>query len=610
MCHFKSPKRIKGMMKRTVALLIGFAVLGTPLVAQMDTAARIKRVENGLLPPVLLKGEPGWTMRQRMEHYKAPGVSIAVIDSFRVAWVRAYGVKDAGTQEPVTTQTLFQAASISKPVNATAVMLEVQRGKLYLDDNVNRYLSSWKLPDNALTANTNVTPSNLLSHTGGTTVSGFPGYAPTAPLPTVQQILSGTPPANTSPIVVDLKPGTRFRYSGGGITITQLVLMELEGKPYPQILKELVLDPIGMASSTFSQPLPASRVSEAAVAHGPDGTVAPEKFHIYPELAAAGLWTTPTDLAKFAIEHQLSLKGKSNKILSPEFEERMMTPYIAEGYGLGFGVEKKGNAEYFQHSGGNYGFNCLLIAHKRRGYGAVVMLNSNAYALIPEIIRSIAKEYEWEDYLPALIEVVHLDHEKLQRATGRYLLGRDEVVRIDEEAGKLFAKLTLSPQIELLPVSDTEFVSTDIGRHVVLLKGGGPQHDTLKIFGDVSVLMARRLSEDDLSPHEFLLTGDIAAAVHQYRAIKQTSPSDPSIVEARLNQMGYQLLNNGKIDAAIAIFTTNVEFYPKSWNVYDSLGEAFAKKGDKRSAIQNYQQALRLNPAAETSKKALQELKE
>jgi CubicO group peptidase (beta-lactamase class C family) len=597
------------MKTRITTLLFGIAVLGCPLLAQMDTPSRIERVENGLLPSVLLKGEPGWTMQERMTHYKVPGVSIAVIDSFRIAWVKTYGVKDAGTGEPVTPQTLFQAASISKPVNATAVLLEVQRQKLSLELDVNQYLSSWKLPENDLTANTRVTIANLLSHTGGTTVSGFPGYEPTAPLPTVQQILSGAPPANTPPIIVDLKPGTRFRYSGGGTTITQLVLMELEGKPYPEILKELVLDPIGMSSSTFSQPLPEARLSEAAAAHGPDGTVVPGKFHVYPELAAAGLWTTPTDLARFAIEHQLSLQGKSNMVLSPESEEKMMTPYIGDGYGLGFGIEKKGNAEYFQHSGGNYGFNCLLIAHRQKGYGAVVMLNSNAYALIPEIIRSIANEYNWEDYLPAPFDVVQVDPEQLRRVTGRYRIDRDEVVRISEEEGKLFAEVTLTPRVEVLPLSDTEFITRDVGRRVVFLKGNDTQHDAFKIFADASVLMAPRLKEDERTPHEFLLAGDFAEAARQYRAVKQASPSDPSIAEQRLNQMGYQFLRSGKVDAAIALFRMNVEFYPKSWNVYDSLGEAFAEKGERPSAIENYEEALRLNPAAESAKKALQELK-
>ncbi len=598
------------MTKRAMILLTGFGILWTPLVAQMDGPSRIMRVETGLCPNIVVKGEPGWTIQERMDKYKAPGVSVAVIDSFRIVWARAYGVKNTATQEPVTTSTLFQAASISKSVNATAVMLEVQRGRLSLDVSVNQYLTSWKLPDNALAASKKVTLANLLSHTGGTTVSGFPGYASTEALPTVQQILSGTPPANTAPVVVDSEPAKRFRYSGGGTTITQLVLMELEGKPYRQILQELVLDPVGMISSTFEQPLPASRVSEAAVAHGPDGAPLSGMYHVYPELAAAGLWTTPTDLAKFAIEHQRSLQAKSNRILSQESEEKMMTPYIGEAYGFGFGIEKKGNAEYFQHSGGNYGFSCLLIAHKQKGYGAVVMLNTNAYTLIPEIIRSIASEYKWEDYLQAPIEAVQVDPENLRRVAGRYRIDRDELVHISEENGKLFAAVTLDPPTEILPVSDMEFITRDVGRRAVLLKGADPQHDTLRISGEAGILMAPRLGEDHFLPFEMLIAGNLEEAIGQYKSIRQSSPSDPSIAQSRVNQIGYRLLRAGTLDAAIAVFEMNVEFYPDSWNVYDSLGEALAKKGDKVSAIKNYEEALRLNPGAESARKALLDLKE
>ena len=595
-------------MRRVTVLLLAFCVPGVPLLAQMDTPSRIARVEKGLLPAVPVKGEPAWTIQQRMRQYGAVGVSVAVIDSFRVAWAKGYGVKNAATREPVTTGTLFQAASISKPVNATAVLREVQKGRLALDVDVNQYLRSWKLPENEMTAGSKVTLANLLSHTGGTTVSGFPGYAPDSPLPTIHQILNGQAPANTARIVVDIEPGRRFRYSGGGTTITQLLLTELEGKPYAQLMKELVLDPVGMTSSTFAQPLPDSLVRYSATAHGRDGSPLQDRVHVYPEMAAAGLWTTPTDLAKFAIEHQLSLLGKSNRILSAESEAGMMTPYIGEAYGLGFGIDRKGNAEYFQHSGGNYGFTCLLIAHKWKGYGAVVMLNSYASGLVSEIIRAVAREYGWEEYVPLPIEVVRLDPAHRRRVTGRYLLDRDEVVRVEEKGGKLIATVALE-RVELLPVSDTEFFTGDVGRRAVLMKGARRESDTLKIFGGQSFRLAPRLNDDQLAPNELLQASRTDEALHQYREIRRSDPSDPAIDEARLNQLAYQLLGDDKVNAAVALFAMNVEFYPTSWNVYDSLGEAFAKRGDKESAIKNYEKALRLNPDAESAKTALKELR-
>src|SRR6185369_11936721 len=283
-------------------LLIFVLVLSQVAFGQSTAQTRIQHVEEGLLPVVLIKGEPGWTIQERMKHYRVPGVSIAVINDYKVEWARSYGVKDVETNEPVTTETRFQAASISKPVTAMIALKKVAEGKLALDENINNKLTSWKLPDNEFTAKRKVTLANLLSHTGGLTVHGFPGYEVGKRLPTVPEILNGKEPANTPAVRVDMEPGTKFRYSGGGTTITQLTLMDIEKKPYPQIAQETVLGPLGMTHSTYSQPLPDDIRKQAASGHRQDGKPVEGKIHVYPEMAPAGLWTTPTDLATFAIE--------------------------------------------------------------------------------------------------------------------------------------------------------------------------------------------------------------------------------------------------------------------------------------------------------------------
>src|SRR5688500_3954989 len=355
---------------------------------------RIKRVEQGLLSSVLIKGEPAWTLEERMKHWKVPGLSVAVIKDFKIEWARSFGVKDIDTKEPVTTETLFQAGSISKPVAAMVALKRVQDGKITLDENINNKLQTWKLPDNEFTAKKKVTLANLLSHTAGTTVHGFPGYASGTKIPTLAQVLDGTEPANTEAVRVNMEPGTRFRYSGGGTTIAQLAIMDIEKKPYPQIARETVLGPLGMTSSTYEQPLPEATRKKAASGYRRDGKVVEGKIHIYPEMAAAGLWTTPTDLAKFAIEVQLSLVGKSNKVLAKETIAKMVTPFISENVGLGFFIEKHGNAIYFGHGGADEGYRAGLLAHKEKGYGVAVMVNSDNGDIINEIFRSVAKEYQ------------------------------------------------------------------------------------------------------------------------------------------------------------------------------------------------------------------------
>src|SRR5215211_3154072 len=234
--------------------------------------ARRARVERGLLPPVLIKGAPAWSIEERMRHYKVPGVSVAVIKDFKVEWARGYGFKDAEAREPVTERTLFQAGSISKPVAAMTILKKVEQGRLSLDEDVNARLVSWKLPENEFTAKKKVTLANLLSHTAGLTVHGFPGYAVGEKLPTLPQVLDGAAPANTAAVRVDMEPGTRFRYSGGGTTIAQLAIMDIEKKPYPDIARETVLARLGMTNSTYSQPLSAEWRKKAATGYRAGGS--------------------------------------------------------------------------------------------------------------------------------------------------------------------------------------------------------------------------------------------------------------------------------------------------------------------------------------------------
>lgn len=357
----------------------------------------------------------------------------------------------------------------------------------------------------------------------------------------VLQILNGEPPANTRSIVVETDPGQRFRYSGGGTTILQLVLTGLENKPYEQILSETVLIPLNMSNSTFSQPLPESWKSRAATGHRPADRPVEGKWHVYPEQAAAGLWTPPTDLAKFAIERQLSVRGKSNRILKKEFEEKMMTPYIGDWYGLGWGTQKMGDAVYFQHSGGNEGFTCLLIAHMKAGYGAFVMINSTTGGIISEIMRSIAREYGWESHLPAPLEKVVLSEESMKRMTGRFLLDSDRIVTITAKDGRFLADVTRMPRLELIPVSPTEVISVDDGTRARFVAGSSSADDLYSITTGTGAMKESRTDAERKVPYEFLISGSVDEALTMYRAIRTSDASDRAIGESTLNQLGSEL---------------------------------------------------------------------
>ena len=597
---------MKPMFFRALSLFLVFSQVG---FGQSPAQPRIERVEKGLLPAVLIKGDLAWTIQDRMKHYKVPGVSIAVINDFKIEWAKAYGVKDIETNEPVSTETLFQAGSISKPVAAMAALKKVEQGKIGLDEDINNKLTTWKLPDNEFTAKKKVTLANLLSHTGGLTVHGFPGYAPDEKIPTLPQILDGAPPANTPAVRVDFEPGTKFRYSGGGVTIAQLAIMDVEKKPYPQIAQETVLGPLKMTSSTYQQPLPNETRKKAATGYRADGKAVAGKIHVYPEMAAAGLWTTPTDLARFAIESQLSLVGKSNKVLSKEMTAKMVAPFLtSEPTGLGFFSEKHGAATYFGHGGADEGFRAQLLVHRDKGYGAVVMVNSDNGQIMNEIIRSIAREYQWEDYLPQPREVVSVDATRLSEYAGRFLVNPDRVLTVTQLGGRLYAEPTASPRFELFPVSETEFLRKDVEIRYTFVKGPSGSIDRVRLNFNEGSSEAPRMSRDAIVPYEQLMAGKIDEAIDGYKRIKREKPQNAAVQEARLNDVGYSLLRDKRVAEAIAVFKLNVELYPQSSNAYDSLGEAYLVNGDKELAGANYKKSLELDPHNQNAASVLKKL--
>lgn len=333
-----------------------------------------------------------------MQKYRVPGVSVAVISGFRVDWAKGYGVADVETGRPVDVDTRFQAASISKAVTAMAVLKTVQDNRLSLDADVNTILKSWKVPESDLTTTTPVTPRALLSHTSGAGDGfGFPGYHPSLARPSLVQILEGAKPSNVGPVFFERAPFTRYKYSGGGFVIVQLALMEALGRPFAEILRESVLDPLSMVHSTYEQPLPAALESKAARAHSREGKAMDAKWHVYPEQAAAGLWTTPTDLAAFVVEVQRALRGPAGQVLSQAMAKEMVAPVGIGPYGLGLVVNKRGEGWYFSHGGVNWGFQCALLGHIRRGDGVVVMTNGDSGApVINEIEARVAAAYRWD----------------------------------------------------------------------------------------------------------------------------------------------------------------------------------------------------------------------
>lgn len=446
------------------------------------------------------------SLKERMAFYSTNAVSIAVIKDYKVEWVKAYGFADVSEKRKATTETLFQAGSISKSMNSLGILKLVQEGKLGLDDDINNYLKSWKFPYDEISKGKKITLANLLNHTAGLSGHGFGGYENGAILPTTIETLDGKSPSNSGAIRSVFEPGLKFQYSGGGTTISQLILENTTGEKYEDYMQKNVLNPLGIGNSSFNQPPAKDKENLLATAYNYENEVK-GKYHIYPEKAAAGLWTNPTDLAKYVIETQLSLQGKSNKILSKE----MTVKRLENNFGVF--IEDYNGTKYFRHGGGTDGFLSYDIGSLEDGNGVVVMINGSNNKLIEEIVTSIASLNNFKNY--------------------------------PKESSKESISLTIRNELNK---------SVDKG-------------------------------------------------IELYKKLKKTKPNDYNFSnESELNRLGYEYMNQGKIDDALKIFSLNIAEFPNSANVYDSRGEAHFNKKEYELSKKDYQKVLELEPTNSNAK--------
>lgn len=379
-------------------------------------------------------------IREQMARRHIAGLSLAIIQDGRIVVARGYGVADEATRAPVTPATLFQAGSISKPVSALGALHLVEAGRLSLDEDVNASLTSWRVPDNRFTATEKVTLRRILTHSAGLTVHGFPGYDVAGPMPSLRQVLDGTAPANTAPIRVDTTPGAIERYSGGGFTIMQQLMIDVTRTPFPRFMQETVLGPIGMTSSSFEQPPAPPFASRTASGYAADRAPVRGRWHVYPEMAAAGLWTTASDLARFAIEIQQTLAGGGHGVISPTMARQYLTEQ-REGVGLGIALRGSGRALSFSHGGRDEGFDARLVAFAETGQGAVIMINANDNSrVVGRLLDFIGRAYGWPGggsapEAPAAVKGVSLGTAQLARLAGYYEFRENTMITLVPNRG-------------------------------------------------------------------------------------------------------------------------------------------------------------------------------
>jgi len=374
--------------RAVLAILMAFATGALPA-----RAADLAAIETDLVLTID-GGEKRVGIDEALRLLKVPSASIALIDRGEIAFTRAYG---AGA----TPETIYQAASLSKFVAAVGAMRLVDQGKLKLDEDVNDRLTSWRVPTNAFDATCKVTLRGLLSMTAGIGVPGFIGYEPGAPLPTLTEILNGTPPANSPPVTVIAVPGSTYRYSGGGYEITEALMQDVTGEPFTALMQELVLGPAEMTSSSFAEPIAPDLEPRAVSGHYGDGAELPGRWRVVPEHAAAGLWSTPTDIAKLLLQIGRAWRGESHVFLAPDTVREMLKLQNGGPYGLGAVVSGNGGGLVLMKRGQNVGYQGYLILYPAAGQGLVVMTNSdNGSTFAAALISRAAKAYGWPPVPP------------------------------------------------------------------------------------------------------------------------------------------------------------------------------------------------------------------
>ncbi|MEM8967269.1 MAG: serine hydrolase [Bacteroidota bacterium] len=458
-------------MRASIPIFLLLTLIGCVTQSEKDEEVlteRISRIENGLQPNLQIQGDsiPNYNIEERLKELGIPGVSIAVINEGQLEWAKGYGIADSSENRPVTTETMFLAGSISKPVAAIRAHQLAEEGVISLDSNVNKYLTSWKLPDNEFTEKEKVTTRRILNHTAGLTVWGFPGYDKGDTIPSVSEVLDGK--GNTDSVRVYKEPGESWMYSGGGYTIMQLMITDIERKSFPELMQSHVLDPLGITASTFENPLPQQYHPIAATGYRVNGNEVEGKWPIYPEMAAAGLWITPSQLILWAKEIQQIYQTQQNGLLKVNTVNEMLTPGMND-HGLGPAITE----HTFGHGGADEGFRADLVAWKEHPVAVVIMVNSDNGRIIQEIKLSIAKEYGLPGMEPVKRVVQEQSAQELQRFTGKYTIPDlgDIEIKVKDNGLEHLAAFVDEP-LFLLPASDSTFFNKNDGEYVLFIRNG------------------------------------------------------------------------------------------------------------------------------------------
>lgn len=565
-------------MKKIVLAILLFHRLTAAIAQQPYSKSvneQIARVETSLSGGLVIDGKL-YTLQERMKHYHVAGLSVAVIDNYQIIWAKGYGYADKKEGRKVTTNTLFEPGSISKSLNAVGILQLAQQGKLDLYQDINQYLVNWKFPYDTVSHGKKITTAQLLSHTAGLTVHGFPGYQRDSVIATVTNILDGRAPSNTGAVRSFTEPGKEARYSGGGILITQQMLIDITGQRYEQYMYEHVLWPLGMTNSSYNQPPAVSQRKNLATGYKSNGNEVLGKYFIYPEKAAAGLWTTPTDICKYILEMQQAYQGKSSKVLNQEMVKLHVTP-VKYDMAMGTYIQNRNGEKYFDHTASNEGFSGLFIGGLTNGKGAAIFVNSDDATIAFELVNSIALAYNWAGFRkPEEITTVPVNDTITSKYIGEYILdGFLSEIKKGKDGLYLW---TDGINSKMYFTSPTDFRNLELG---------GTKTFTFDSAGTVT-------------GYSNTINGRLRATGQKITTLDtlKPRPGQPGV-------LGRHLLETKNYDKAIGFLSKGLDSQPSDSLLIRDLAHSYLFKGDVTRAIELYRQYLRSGQTGDGLRKSL-----
>jgi CubicO group peptidase (beta-lactamase class C family) len=537
----------------------GFNYLTAQTTYSKEVEEQIRQVETHLAGTVIINHKL-YTLSERMPYYKVKGLSIAVVHNYQIVWAKGYGWADEKEKRPVTTETLFEPGSISKSLNAIGVLKLVQDKKLDLHTDINTYLKSWKFPYDSLSKNKKITLAHLLSHSAGLQVVNFRGYDRKAKIPTLPQILDGKTPANSPAVRSEFEPGLKYQYSGGGTTISRLIVSDVTKQAYDTFMYDSILKPMGMVNSFFSQPPPNDKLNLLATAYHDDGSEVEHKFHVYPEQGADGLWTTPTDLCHYIIETQLAYEGRSSKVLSLGLTKLRLTPYIDKSAALGVFIQERGSTNYFMHGARNEGFCGQYYGSMEGGNGVVVFLNTDNLSIIQEVINSVATVYKWKEfYNPVSKTEVSVPDSILETYTGVYSVDGKFATIFKTKGSYCYTIEGINSKMHF--TSGTDFFNEEFQTEKTMLKDAK---------GNVSGF-SRKLYGKELA-----------------LAIKIKSPDTLHLKSSEFGNIAWELFEHKKYEEAIFYCNRGLQLYPGAVGLLSKMAHAYLYNNEYERAIAAY----------------------